>query len=169
MKTLLTLAMAAALLTACSQPNPEAEAALAEKKAHAARHALVDSMSNVYLNMVDPTKAGVMYAEGAMMYSPDYPNGKLATEALAEMVKQMGAFSEWKNTAKVQFSHHDGFAIAAGMTAKFSTDKAKDIPVSGPWVAVVKLNEAGKITEEHIMWDNASMMKQVEEGMKKKK
>ncbi len=177
MKTLLTLVAAVGLLAACSQPNPEAEAALAEKKAHAARHAVVDSVANAYLNITSPSVAAALYADGAMIYSPDHPNGKAASEALAQMAEQMKAFTEWKNTSKVTFSHHDGFAIAGNMSAKYTgpsnpmnpkSPMLKDAQMGGPWVAVVKLNEAGKITEEHIQWDNAAMMAQMEAAAKKK-
>lgn len=177
MKTLLTLIAAVGLLAACSQPNPEAEAALAEKKAHAARHALVDSMAKAYANVADPAAAAALYAEGAMIYSPDHPNGKAVKEALAQMAEQMKAFTNWKNTAKVTVISDDAFGIAGTMEAKYTgpsnpmnpkSPAVKDAAVGGPWVAVVKLNADGKITEEHIQWDNMAMMKQMEAAAKKK-
>lgn len=177
MRTLLTLAVVALVATACSKPNPEAEAALTEKAAHAARHAVVDSVAKAYANVTDPAAVAALYAEGALIFSPDHPNGKAAKEALAQMAEQMKAFVNWKNTAKVTVIGDDAFGIAGAMEAKYSgpsnpmnpkSPVVKDVTVGGPWVAVIKLNAEGKITEEHIQWDNAAMMMQLEAAAKAK-
>jgi hypothetical protein len=177
MRTLLTLAVVALVATACSKPNPEAEAALAEKAAHAARHALIEATAKAYLVSTTAATAAPNYAEGAMIYSPEFPQGKPAPEALAKMETDMESMREMKMESEVTSIGDDFFAIAGKMSAKYSgplnkmdpkSKILKDVQVGGPWVALVKVNDAGKITEERIMWDNLSMVMQLEAAAKAK-
>jgi hypothetical protein len=177
MRTLLTLAVVALVATACNKPNPEAEAFLAEKTAHVARHAQVDSVAKVWLAAVTPELAKPLYAEGAMMYSPDAPQGQKASEYHAQTAEMMKAFADMKMEANVTRVGDDFFAIAGTMSAKYSgpanpmdpkSKVVKDAPIGGPWVALVIVNEAGKITEERSMWDNMSIASQLEAAAKKK-
>jgi hypothetical protein len=177
MRTLLTLAVVALVATACSKPNPEAEAALTEKAAHAARHALIEATAKSWLTATTVATAAPNYAEGAMIYSPDFPQGKPAPEALAKMEKDMEVMREMKMESDVTSIGDDFFAVAGKMSAKYSgpsnmmdpkSKMLKDVQVGGPWVALVKVNDAGKITEERIMWDNLSMVMQLEAAAKAK-
>lgn len=177
MKTLLTLIAAVGLLAACSQPNPEAEAALAEKKAHAAKHAMVDSVAKAWLAATTPEKAKAIYADDAMIYSPDAPQGLKASEAVAKMEEMMKSFADFKLESKVTAIGDDFFAIAGNMSGKYSgpidptnakSAVVKDAVVGGPWVTLVKVNDAGKVIEEHSQWDNMAMMMQMQAAAKKK-
>ncbi len=177
LKFLATMALMVGLLAACSQPNPEAEAALAEKKAHAAKHAMVDSVAKAWMAAITPELAKPLYADDAMMYNPDAPNGKKASEMLANMAENMKAFKDWKMESRVTKVGDDYFAIAGTMSAKYTgpsnymDPKSKvitDAEVGGPWVAIVLLNDAGKVTAEHMQWDGAAMMMQMQAAAKKK-
>jgi hypothetical protein len=177
MRTLLTIAVVALVATACSKPNPDAEAALAEKAAHVARHAQVDSVAKAWLAAVTPEAAKSLYAEGAMLYNPDAPQGQKASEALAQMAEMMKSFADMKMEATVTRVGDDFFAIAGTMSAKYSgpanpmdpkSKVVKDAQIGGPYVTLVIVNKAGKVTEERSMWDNASMGAQLEAAAKAK-